>query len=94
MNKEITVWDPSEYLDNDETILEYLRVTLEENDPELLTVALGNIARAKGMTQLARETGLAREGLYRALSKGGNPTISTVQKVVAALGYKLSVEIA
>jgi probable addiction module antidote protein len=62
---------------------------LEENDPGLITAALGDIARAKGMTQIAKKTGLGRESLYKALSAEGNPEFSTVLKVIAALGLQL-----
>jgi probable addiction module antidote protein len=67
----------------------YLEAALEEGDPALVAAALGDIARAKGMTQVARETGLGRESLYKALSAAGNPEFATVMKVVAALGLKL-----
>lgn len=67
----------------------YLEAALEEGDPALIAAALGDIARAKGMTQLAKETGLGRESLYKALSPTGNPEFATVMKVVTALGLKL-----
>lgn len=84
-------WDVTRYLDSDEAIAAYLDAALEEDDPALLAAALGDIARAKGMTQIARETGLGRESLYRALSPEGNPEFGTVQKVIRALGLKLHV---
>jgi probable addiction module antidote protein len=67
----------------------YLEAALEENDPGLIAAALGDIARAKGMTQIAKKTGLGRESLYKALSAEGNPEFSTVLKVIAALGLQL-----
>jgi probable addiction module antidote protein len=67
----------------------YLEAALEEGDPALVAAALGDIARAKGMTQVARDTGLGRESLYKALSASGNPEFATVMKVIAALGLKL-----
>jgi probable addiction module antidote protein len=67
----------------------YLEAALEEGDPALVAAALGDIARAKGMTQVARDTGMGRESLYKALSASGNPEFATVMKVVAALGLKL-----
>ena len=70
----------------------YLEAVMEENDPALMTHALGVIARAKGMSQIARDTGLARESLYKALSTEGNPEFATVMKVIKALGLKLHVE--
>ena len=84
-------WDVTRYLDSDEAMAAYLDAALEEEDPALLAAALGDIARAKGMTQIARETGLGRESLYKALSSEGNPEFSTVQKVVRSLGLKLHV---
>ena len=84
-------WDVTKYLESDEDIAAYLDAALEEDDPALLAAALGDIARAKGMTQIARETGMGRESLYKALSKGGNPEFRTVQKVVRSLGLKLHV---
>ncbi|MBN1393898.1 MAG: putative addiction module antidote protein [Pirellulales bacterium] len=70
----------------------YLHAALEDGDPAVVVLALGNIARARGMTQIARETGLGRESLYKALSPEGNPEFATVFKVVQALGIKLSAE--
>ena len=67
----------------------YLEAALEDGDPALVAVALGDIARSKGMTQIARETGLGRESLYKALSTEGNPELATVLKVVQALGLRL-----
>ncbi len=84
-------WDVTRYLDSDEAIAAYLDAALEEDDPALLAAALGDVARAKGMTQIARETGLGRESLYKALSPEGNPEFGTVQKVVRSLGLKLHV---
>ena len=84
-------WDITRYLDSDEAIAAYLDAALEEDDPALLAAALGDVARARGMTQIARETGLGRESLYKALSSEGNPEFATVQKVVRSLGLKLHV---
>ncbi len=67
----------------------YLEAALEDGDPALIVAALGDIARAKGMSQIARETGLGRQSLYKALSPDGNPEFSTVLKVVRALGLRL-----
>ena len=89
--KESTQWDTAEYLTDDMAIAAYLSAALEENDPELLKTALGNVARAKGMTQLAKETGITRDGLYKALSPSGNPSFNTIQKVVSALNLRLDV---
>ncbi|MCX5810000.1 MAG: putative addiction module antidote protein [Proteobacteria bacterium] len=84
-------WDAAEYLKTEEDMANYLEAVLEDSDPALLSAALGDIARAKGMTQIARETGLGRESLYKALSSDGNPAFSTVLKVVKALGLKFHV---
>ncbi len=85
------LWDVTRYLDSEEAMAAYLDAALEDDDPSLLAAALGDIARAKGMTQIARETGLGRESLYKALSSEGNPEFGTVQKVVRSLGLKLHV---
>lgn len=85
------LWDITRYLDSDEAMAAYLDAALDEDDPALLAAALGDIARAKGMTFIARETGLGRESLYKALSSEGNPEFGTVQKVVRSLGLKLHV---
>ena len=83
------LWDAAEHLKSDEDMAAYLEAALEEGDPALVSAALGDIARAKGMTDIARETGLGRESLYKALSPEGNPEFSTVLKVVKALGLRL-----
>lgn len=82
-------WDPAEHLVSEKDIVAYLEAAFEEGDPALIAAALGDIARAKGMTELARETGLGRESLYKALSPSGNPEFATIMRVVEALGLKL-----
>jgi probable addiction module antidote protein len=90
MTKKTTkIWDAAEYLETKEDMVAYLEAALEENDPALVAAALGDITRAKGMTQIAKKTGLGRESLYKALSPEGNPEFSTVLKVISALGLKL-----
>ena len=84
-----TPWDPADHLRTDEEMAAYLEAALDEGDPTLVAAALGDIARAKGMTQVAREAGLGRESLYKALSPAGNPEFATILKVVAALGLQL-----
>ena len=84
-----TLWDPAEHLKTEEDMVAYLEAALEESDPTLIAAALGDIARAKGMTQVARDAGLGRESLYKALSPAGNPEFATILKVVAALGLQL-----
>lgn len=83
------LWDPAEHLNSEKEMAAYLEAALEEGDPALVAAALGDIARAKGMTQLARDTGLGRESLYKALSPTGNPEFATIMKVVEALGLQL-----
>lgn len=87
-------WDSAEHLKTDEDMALYLEACLEEagDDAAFIAKALGNIAKAKGMTQLARDTGLGRESLYKALSGEGNPSFATILKVVRALGIKLRAE--
>jgi probable addiction module antidote protein len=90
MKKEITtVWDAAEHLKTKEDMAAYLEAALEEGDPSLIAAALGDIARAKGMSQIAKKAGLGRESLYKALSQEGNPEFSTILKVIHALGLKL-----
>ena len=86
---DLPVFDAARYLDSEEMIAAYLAVSMEDDDTAELVHALGTIARARGMTQLARDTGLAREALYRSLSETGNPSFVTVTKVMRALGLKL-----
>jgi probable addiction module antidote protein len=84
-------WEPVEYLKTDQDIANYLDAVFEDGDPALIAAALGDVARAKGMTQVAQAAGLGRESLYKALSPGGNPEFGTVLKVMRALGLKLKV---
>ncbi len=92
MNKEAyTHWDSAEFLDDDEARIEYLKAALEENDPEFFVKAVGNVARALGMTTIAQETQLGRTSLYKALSGERDPRIGTVMKVLGALGVRLTV---
>jgi probable addiction module antidote protein len=82
-------WDAAEYLTTEEDMAAFLEAALEEGEPALVAAALGDIARARGMSELARETGLGRESLYKALSPNGNPEFATIMKVVQALGLRL-----
>ena len=84
-------WDMADHVQSDEDMIAYLEAALEEGDPALVTATIGHIARARGMTHIARESGLGREGLYKALSPDGNPELATVLKVVKALGLRLRV---
>jgi probable addiction module antidote protein len=91
MTKEkLTKWDSAEFLKTEADISNYLEACFEDGDPQLITHALGVIAKARGMTQLAKDTGISREGLYKALTDNGNPEFSTVLKVFKALGLRLS----
>ncbi|EFA9079793.1 putative addiction module antidote protein [Escherichia coli] len=84
-------WDSAEYLKTEEDMAAYLDACIEEaeDDPALIAAALGDIARARGMTRLAKETGIGRESLYKALSGEGNPSFGTILKVTKALGLRL-----
>jgi len=82
-------WDPSEHITSKEEMAAYLEAALDDGDPGVIASALGDIARSKGMAQLARDTGLGRESLYKSLSSDGNPELATVLKVVGALGLRL-----
>lgn len=96
MTIKTTRWNSTEHLKTDEDIQFYLEACLEEagDDPAFIVHALGVISRAKNMSQLSRDTGLTREGLYKAFSEGGNPTFSTVSKVAKALGLQITVQVA
>jgi probable addiction module antidote protein len=83
-------FDAARYLTDDTAVAEYMTAVLETGDPDLLLLALGDIARAKGMAQVAKDAGLGRESLYKALAPGAKPRFDTVLKVARALGVKLS----
>lgn len=86
-----TPWDTAEFLTDDELIIEYLNAALDEDDPAFFMKAVGNVARAKGMTTIAQETQLGRPSLYKALSGERDPRIGTVMKVLSALGIQLTI---
>lgn len=83
-------FDAARYLDSEEAIAEYMTAVLEADDPDLLLLALGDVARAKGMAQVAKDAGLGRESLYKALTPGAKPRFDTVIKVARALGVKFT----
>jgi probable addiction module antidote protein len=85
-------FDAARYLDSDEAIAEYMTAVLETEDPDLLLLALGDVARAKGMAQVAKDAGLGRESLYKALAPGAKPRFDTVLKVAKALGVKFTAQ--
>ncbi len=87
-------FDPARYLDNEEIIAEYLNAALEDKNSDSLLVALGDIAKARGMTKIAKDAGLGRENLYKALSSGAKPQYDTVFKVMKTLGIRLHVSAA
>lgn len=89
MPDETRRWDPARYLETDRDIAEFIEAVLEDGDPATVAEAIGVAARARGMTQIARDTGLSREGLYRALHRDGNPEFATIVKVLGALGVRL-----
>lgn len=88
----ISSWDASEYLDNEDDIAAYLNAALEDGNPAILQAALGDVAKARGMSAIARQAGLGRESLYKSLSKEGNPSWATVTKVLDALGLQLEIK--
>lgn len=92
MALETTKWDTSEILDSPEMIAAYIEAVMEDGAPELIVLALGNIARSRGMSEMARKTGITREGLYKALGKHGDPKLSTFLAVIRSLGLRLSVK--
>ena len=85
-------WDPAEYINTKEAVIAYIEVALEENDPDFLLSVIGDIARSKGMSQIARELNLDRVGLYKSLAPDGNPSFKTVFKLLDILGFQLSVK--
>lgn len=85
-------YDTAEFLDSPEMIAAYLTEALEIGEAEFIAQAIGNVARAQGMTSVAKAAGVNREGLYRALAEGGNPELGTIMKVLSALGVKLVAE--
>lgn len=86
---DLKTFDVAEHLDNPQAIAEYLSLALEDDDPAFINVALSDVARAKGMTEVAKQSGTTREALYRALTHDAKPRFDTIQKVFKALGVKL-----
>ena len=98
MTKKINVadlpdFDMAKYLPDDEAIAEYLTIVMEENDPALLAAALGDIARARGMTEIAKASGIGREALYKALRPNAQPRFDTIARVCNALGVRLLAQV-
>lgn len=86
----VSTFDAADYLTNEETIAEYITAALEDPNPDVFLTAVRDVARARGMTQLAKDTGLGRESLYKALTPGAKPRYDTMLKLLHALGVKLS----
>jgi probable addiction module antidote protein len=90
----VTEYDASAYLVDDEVVAEYLTAALEDPNPDVFLVAVGNVAKARGMSAIAESSGLGRESLYKALTPGAKPRYDTVLKVLQSLGVKISVSAA
>lgn len=91
MSFKTTPFDAAKYLDSAEAIAAYLTEAFRDGDPALVAAAIGDVARARGMSQLAKETGVAREALYQSFSQTGNPTLVTMSKVLSAIGMEITV---
>jgi probable addiction module antidote protein len=89
MKKKLAQFDAAAYLDNEEVIAEYLNAALEDENPDVFLMAIGDVAKLRGMAQLAKDTGLGRESLYKALAPGAKPRYDTVLKLIRALGVEL-----
>lgn len=89
--RKLTKFDPADYLDSDESIAEYLTAALEDENPDVFLAAISDVAKARGMATIAKESGLGRESLYKALAPGAKPRYETILKVLNGLGVKLSV---
>ena len=91
MKKTYAPFDAADYLDNDEVIAEYLSAAVEDPNPDVFLAAIGDVAKARGMAQIAKDAGLGRESLYKALSSGAHPRYETVNAVLRALGVKFAI---
>lgn len=92
MAQKTSKWDVTQFLDSEDRIALFLEAVFEDGDPALIQAAIGDVARARGMTDLAKSTGLAREALYRSLSETGNPEFATIMKVIKAMNMKITVK--
>jgi probable addiction module antidote protein len=94
MTLETKKWDVQDYLQTPEECAAYIEAAIAEagDDPAFLAIALGDVARSRGIAKISRDTGISREGLYKALSTGGNPSLGTIMKVLSALGLELRVQ--
>ena len=91
-SRKLLPFDAARYLTDDAAVAEYMNAVLETGDADLLLMALGDVARARGMAQVAKDTGLGRESLYKALAPGAKPRFDPVLKVARALGVKLTAQ--
>jgi probable addiction module antidote protein len=91
MTAQTTRWDVTEYLDSDERIAGYLDAVFEDGDPALIKAAIADVARAKGMTEVAAKSGISRAGLYKALGENGNPSFETMAAIMKAIGVRIAV---
>jgi len=87
-----TPFDPADYLSSEDDILDYLKIWMEDGSPQEIARAIGDVARSKGMSEVARKAGVGRQALYNALSVNGNPTLETLVGVLDALGLELTVQ--
>jgi probable addiction module antidote protein len=94
MTLETVPWNPVGQLKTAEDVREYLAAAFEDGDPALIAAALGDVARARGITEIAREAGISREAMYKAFRPEGNPTLDTLARVISALGLKLTIRTA
>lgn len=92
MGTKTTPFDPADYLSSEDDILDYLKIWMEDGSPQEIARAIGDVARSKGMSDVARKAGVGRQALYNALSENGNPTLETLVGVLDALGLELTVQ--
>lgn len=88
---ELKTYDVAEHLDSEEEIRLYLEAAFEDGDPKVITNAIGNVARARGMSEVAKQAGVSRAGLYKALGEGGNPSLETLSAILRSFGVRLSI---
>ncbi|WP_343611126.1 addiction module antidote protein [Novosphingobium sp.] len=88
---ELTTYDVAEHLDSEEEIRLYLEAAFEDGDPKVITNAIGNVAKARGMSEVAKSAGISRAGLYRALGENGNPSLETLSAILHSFGMRLAV---
>ena len=91
--QEFRAFDASDYLEDDEMMADYLATATADPNPDVFLIALADVAKARGMSEIAKATGLGRESLYKALAPGAKPRYETIAKVVSALGVKITVEV-